>query len=60
MDQLNSVKKKVLEKQKEICKKYSADFLSSPVEKMIGLALNGFNSGIMPINENPRPDTTRN
>ena len=47
---VNDIEKKFIEKQKEICKKYNADFLASPFDKMIGIALESCDSFKMPIN----------
>ncbi len=44
------IEKKFLEKQKEICKKYGAEFLESPFDKLVGIALASFERFEMPIN----------
>jgi hypothetical protein len=53
-------KTEIEELQKKICKKYKADFLSSPNKLKVGIALN-VRKGIKPINglrHSPEGDTT--
>jgi hypothetical protein len=48
--QVNNIEKDFIEKQKQICRKYGADFLESPFNKIIGVAIASFEKFEMPIN----------
>ena len=47
---VNNIEKEFLENQKAICKKYNAEFLAAPFNKLIGIALSSFDSFNMPVN----------
>ena len=47
---LNDIEQYFLEKQKVVCDKYQTDFLASPFDKLIGVALESFDTFKMPIN----------
>jgi hypothetical protein len=49
-NKLDNLQKDFIEKQKVICDKYGAEFLASPFDKMVGIALESFNEFNMPIN----------
>ncbi|MCP9752445.1 hypothetical protein [Ferruginibacter sp. HRS2-29] len=47
---MDNIENDFLIRQKSICEKYNADFLMSPFNKLIGVALKSFESFTMPIN----------
>jgi hypothetical protein len=47
---VDSIEREFIERQKAVCKKYNAAFLSAPFNKFIGVALASFDSFNMPIN----------
>lgn len=49
-NKLDNLQLDFIEKQKVICDKYGAEFLASPFDKMVGIALESFNEFNMPIN----------
>lgn len=44
------IEREFIDKQHEICNKYSAAFLQAPFDKMIGVALVSFDKFAMPVN----------
>jgi hypothetical protein len=50
MDNNVNPEKEFIARQKEICKKYNADYLATPLDKLIGVALRSFDDFEMPIN----------
>ncbi len=47
---LYNIEQEYIEEQKLLCDKYDAKFLTSPFDKLIGIALESFNNFEMPIN----------
>ncbi|MDI3320699.1 immunity protein Imm33 domain-containing protein [Pinibacter soli] len=47
---VDHIEKGFIERQKALCKKYNAEFLESPFDKIIGVALKSFNTFSLPIN----------
>lgn len=48
--QVNNIELEFTERQKALCKKYNAEYLAAPFDKLAGIALNSFHSFNMPIN----------
>jgi hypothetical protein len=47
---MNNIEQELIQKQKTICEKYNAEFLASPFDKLIGIALESFDRFQMPVN----------
>ena len=47
---INNIEQELIKKQKVVCRKYGAEFLASPFNKLIGVALESFDKFQMPIN----------
>jgi hypothetical protein len=48
--QVNDIEKEFIEIQKQICRKYGADFLEASFDKFVGVAHGSFDKFEMPIN----------
>lgn len=48
--QTHKVEQEFIEKQKLLCRKYGSEFLESPFNKIIGIALDSLNKFEMPVN----------
>lgn len=56
MDEYVEFEKETVKKQMEICTKYGAAFMETPFNKVMGIALNTFGTGVMPIHGLRIPD----
>jgi hypothetical protein len=48
--QISEIENTFVQKQRELCRKYNAEFLSAPFNALIGVALKSFDMFEMPIN----------
>ncbi|WP_315823692.1 immunity protein Imm33 domain-containing protein [Paraflavitalea speifideaquila] len=48
--QMDQIENEFIKKQKEQCQKYGSEFLESPFNKLVGIALESFSTFNMPIN----------
>ena len=49
-NQVNNIEGEFIKKQKEICRKYTAEYFETSFDKLIGVALKSFDKFEMPIN----------